>query len=234
MDDARVVGSFLSMTPAEGDWRVVIIDSADAMNRNAANALLKILEEPPARALLLLVSHNPGGLLPTIRSRCRVLRLMPLNEMHFSEVFSSLLPEAGGEEKHALSVLSGGSAGVAVKMHSQQALSLYREMLELMQSGDTQALHQFADRLNRKDAASHFEGFTTLYPWTIMRLTLQHVQAQAELFMGEAELLLELAPRKSAEEWSDLWERAQTLLRDTDRLYLDKKQTVLTLMRECR
>ena len=71
VNEVRAVGSFLSKTPAEGGWRVVVIDSADEMNANAANAVLKVLEEPPKRALLLLVSHNPGRLLPTIRSRCR-------------------------------------------------------------------------------------------------------------------------------------------------------------------
>ena len=72
------IARFLRLTPAEGGWRVVIVDGADAMNRNAANALLKILEEPPQRAVLLLVSDNPGRLLPTIRSRCRRLALQPL------------------------------------------------------------------------------------------------------------------------------------------------------------
>src|SRR5205814_6509761 len=67
--DTREISAFLRLTPAEGGWRVVIVDGADEMNRNAANALLKILEEPPQRALLLLVAHSPGRLLPTIRSR---------------------------------------------------------------------------------------------------------------------------------------------------------------------
>ncbi len=73
VDDVRGVREFLSKTPAEGGWRVVVIDSADQMNTNAANAVLKILEEPPSRAMLLLLAHNPGRLLPTIISRCRRL-----------------------------------------------------------------------------------------------------------------------------------------------------------------
>src|ERR1700688_1149105 len=78
VDDTRAIGTFLRLTPAEGGWRVVIVDGADEMNRNAANALLKILEEPPQQALLLLVAHSPGRLLPTIRSRCRRFPLAPL------------------------------------------------------------------------------------------------------------------------------------------------------------
>ena len=75
VDDTRAIAAFLRLTPAEGGWRIVVVDTADEMNRNAANAVLKILEEPPSRALLILVSDNPGRLLPTIRSRCRRLPL---------------------------------------------------------------------------------------------------------------------------------------------------------------
>src|SRR4029077_13207291 len=77
VDDTRAIAAFLRLTPAEGGWRVVVVDGADEMNRNAANALLKILEEPPSRALLLLVAHSPGRLLPTIRSRVRRFPLSP-------------------------------------------------------------------------------------------------------------------------------------------------------------
>ena len=77
VDDVRAVSEFMHMTPAEGGFRVVIVDIVDAMNRNAANALLKILEEPPPQALLLLVCHAPGRVLATIRSRCRKLVLRP-------------------------------------------------------------------------------------------------------------------------------------------------------------
>ncbi len=78
VDDAREIGAFLRLTAAEGGWRVVVVDGADEMNRNAANSLLKILEEPPRQTLLILVAHSPGKLLPTIRSRCRQVPLAPL------------------------------------------------------------------------------------------------------------------------------------------------------------
>src|SRR4029077_16302490 len=79
VDNTREIGAFLRLTPAEGGWRVVIVDGADEMNRNAANSLLKILEEPPRRTLLVLVAHSVGLLLPTIRSRCRHISLPPLS-----------------------------------------------------------------------------------------------------------------------------------------------------------
>src|ERR1700730_8760597 len=78
-EDTRAIAAFLRLTPAEGAGRIVIVDTADEMNRNAANAVLKILEEPPDRAILILVSDNPGRLLPTIRSRCRPLSPPPVS-----------------------------------------------------------------------------------------------------------------------------------------------------------
>ncbi len=78
VDDARELGAFFSLAPSEGGMRVAIIDAVDDLNRNAANAILKTLEEPPARSVLLLVCHAPGAALATIRSRCRRLALRPL------------------------------------------------------------------------------------------------------------------------------------------------------------
>ena len=80
VDEIRRLAGFFGMTSGAGGWRVAIVDTADDMNDNAANALLKMLEEPPARAMLLLLSNTPGRLLPTIRSRCQRLDLRPLDD----------------------------------------------------------------------------------------------------------------------------------------------------------
>ena len=80
VDEIRRLAGFFGMTSGAGGWRVAIVDTADDMNDNAANALLKMLEEPPGRAMLLLLSNTPGRLLPTIRSRCQRLDLRPLDE----------------------------------------------------------------------------------------------------------------------------------------------------------
>src|SRR5690606_25068697 len=93
VQDVRAVIDRFGKTAAEGGYRVCIVDAADDMNTNAANALLKILEEPPANAVLLLVSHAPGGLLPTIRSRCRRLALKPLGNDGMEQTIARLLPD---------------------------------------------------------------------------------------------------------------------------------------------
>ncbi|HKT20543.1 MAG TPA: DNA polymerase III subunit delta', partial [Stellaceae bacterium] len=102
VDDARGVAEFLHLTSGQGGWRVVIVDGADMMNTHAANSLLKILEEPPKRSVLLLVSDNPGRLLPTIRSRCRALPLKPLAPSVIIELLELYRPDLSDSARTAL------------------------------------------------------------------------------------------------------------------------------------
>src|SRR6204780_337245 len=93
VEDVRKINAFMALTPAEGGWRVAIVDGAEDLNQASANALLKILEEPPPRAVLILVCSAPGRLLPTIRSRCRRLRLSPLTDAGMTTLLGMYLPE---------------------------------------------------------------------------------------------------------------------------------------------
>ena len=111
VDDVRAVRRFLSLTAADGGWRVVIVDVADEMNRSAANALLKVLEEPPARTALLLVAHSPASLLATIRSRCRTLDLRPLGPADLSAALAQAGAPVATEEAGPLALIAGGSVG---------------------------------------------------------------------------------------------------------------------------
>src|SRR5262249_28548101 len=94
VDEVRRLGGFFGMTSGAGGWRVAIVDTADDMNANAANAILKLLEEPPSRAMLLLLAARPGQLLPTIRSRCQRLELRPLDDAFVADALKRYLPEA--------------------------------------------------------------------------------------------------------------------------------------------
>ena len=130
VDEVRRLKGFFALSAADGGRRVVIVDAADEMNANAANALLKLLEEPPAGAVLLLVSHQPSRLLPTIRSRCRELRLETLG----AEDMAAALAAAGhapGEEAEALAELAGGSVGEAVRLANLDGLAAYRSLVAL-------------------------------------------------------------------------------------------------------
>uniref|UniRef100_UPI000E0DBED3 DNA polymerase III subunit delta' n=1 Tax=Alkalilacustris brevis TaxID=2026338 RepID=UPI000E0DBED3 len=130
VEETRRLQGFFGMSAADGGRRVVIVDAADEMNPNAANALLKLLEEPPAGATLLLVCHQPARLLPTIRSRCRELRLGTLDPAAMETALRAAQIEPGGDPA-ALAALSGGSVGEAIRMANLDGLALYARMIAL-------------------------------------------------------------------------------------------------------
>ncbi|WP_372993464.1 DNA polymerase III subunit delta' [Sulfitobacter sp.] len=131
VDDIRKLNGFFQMSAADGGRRVVIVDDADLMNPNAANALLKMLEEPPARAIILLISHRPSGLLPTIRSRCRTLRLGTLDPDQMAQALAQSGVDIQGDPA-ALAALSGGSVGGALGLSLMGGLQLYAELVGIL------------------------------------------------------------------------------------------------------
>ncbi|WP_415403416.1 DNA polymerase III subunit delta' [Tateyamaria sp. SN3-11] len=131
IDDIRALASFFQLSSTDGGRRVVIIDAADEMNVNAANALLKMLEEPPARTTLLLVCHQPSRLLPTIRSRCRTLRLNTLSAPQMAEAMANAGVDPGPDGP-ALAELSAGSVGEAMRLSLLDGLKIYNEIIALM------------------------------------------------------------------------------------------------------
>lgn len=132
VDEVRKLKSFFALSAADGGRRLVIVDAADDMNVNAANAILKLLEEPPERTTLLLVSHQPSRLLPTIRSRCRELRLAPLNPADMAQALAATEIDQTVSDPAALAALSGGSVGEAVRLMQQDGLKLYSDLIKLL------------------------------------------------------------------------------------------------------
>jgi len=231
VEDARGVGAFLALTPAEGGWRIVIIDSADEMNRNAANAVLKVLEEPPRNAVLLLVSHSPGRLLPTIRSRCRRLTLRPLAEPLVEDLLGRSYPELAESDRRALARLGEGSIGRALGLAAGGGLDLYREMVGLLSALprlDVPALHGFADRLARPEAGELYATVTELFGWWLARLVRSGAAAgESEVVEGEAALMARLHAAASLDQWLEVWEKINLLFARAEAVYLDRKQVVL-------
>lgn len=234
VDDVRGIGHFMSLTPAEGGWRVVIIDAADEMNRNAANAVLKVLEEPPRNALMLLVSHSPGRLLPTIRSRCRRLACKPLPEADVASLLARWRPDLGAEDVVALSRLGEGSIGKALGLAEQGGLDLYRELVSMLSSlpgMDVPALHAFGDRVAKQDAESAWRTVTELMGWWLARLVRAggtRGTGMAEVVPGEAQLMERLLAGASLEQWLQVWEKITALFARTDAVNLDRKQAMIT------
>jgi len=129
-DEVRKLKGFFNLSAADGGWRVAIIDAADELNSSAANGLLKILEEPPEKVVILLIAHQPSKLLPTIRSRCRSLRCDNLDEADMGKV----LAQAGQTDSMspALATLSGGAPGQAIRLLANDGLKLYGQIIGLI------------------------------------------------------------------------------------------------------
>jgi DNA polymerase III subunit delta' len=130
-EDARAVTEFFQRTAGEGGWRICIVDAADDLSTESANAILKILEEPPDRALFLLVSHSPGGLLPTIRSRCTRLALAPLPEGSVREIVAGIATETDAAKLDNAISLSGGSPGRALDLVNSNGALAFRRFAEM-------------------------------------------------------------------------------------------------------
>lgn len=231
VDDVREIGRFLSHTPAEGGWRVVIIDAADEMNRNSANAVLKVLEEPPQRALLLLVSHSPGRLLPTIRSRCRRLTLRPLAE---EQLLTLLLDrsELSEADARALARLAEGSIGKALALAGEGGLALFKEIIGLLARWprlDVAAVHAFSDRVARGGSGEAFRTVTDLFVWWLARMVRVGGRGEglAEVVPGEAAVMERLLGASKLDQWLEVWEKTSHLFARAEAVNLDRKQVVL-------
>lgn len=229
VEAARGVGAFLSLTPAEGKWRVVVVDSADALNANSANALLKTLEEPPPRALLLLVSHNPSRLLPTIRSRCRMLRLAPLEEPDFLRVMREFRPDIGGEDLRLLAELSEHSPGVALELARRGGPEFYRALLGVFAHFPKPPMREVQAMTQHLPPGSHAH-------WqAASRLTLHALALAArpgEPGVGEAEktALAAMRAARPPSGWAEAYMEASRQFSLAARAHLDYKTVLAALL----
>ena len=222
VDDVRRVSDFLRLTPAEGGWRVVVLDSAEDMNRNAANGLLKLLEEPPARALLLLTCAAPGRLLPTIRSRCRRLRLLPLDESAMGQGLAWALPSLPETERLRLAGHAEGSLGRAIALAAEGGVGvadMVARVLDALPIASVEQAHALADGLGRSD-----EAFGTFM--TLLRVGIASAVRDAARGRADPDQSRLLGIRGLAE-WVDVWHALTRLQDETEGLYLDKRQAIV-------
>lgn len=212
VDQVRGLSRLFSTTASLSPWRVVIVDSIDDLERGAANALLKNLEEPPPHSLFLLVSHAPERLLPTIRSRCRPLRLSPLDDDAMTSALEAALPGTNAREIADLAAAGQGSPGRALAFQGLDIAALDRAMAELAREGDpTNARRSaLAQSLALKSAQPRYEAFLARAP----RL----IAAEAKARTGPA-LVRAL----------EAWERAQALASSATHLSLEPESIVFEL-----
>ncbi|MBT9370093.1 DNA polymerase III subunit delta' [Rhizobium sp. CSW-27] len=221
VDEVRRAGHFFSQTSGTGNWRIVIIDPADDLNRNAANAILKILEEPPKRALFLVLSHAPGRLLPTIRSRCLPLKLSPLSRADLAQALTALghAPDGGRTAEEVLTE-AGGSVSQALKLLNYggtEIVAAFDEVLNSDGPAARRAMHRLADVLSGKDNDVIFGFF--------LDHLREHLVTRARTAAFAGDLVgADRASRLS----SDIGERIGI----SQAYNLDRKQTILSLLED--
>jgi DNA polymerase-3 subunit delta' len=219
VDEIRKVGQFLSLTSHDGSYRVVIVDAADDMNTNAANALLKNLEEPPKRTLFVLVVHAPGSLLPTIRSRCQTVRLAPLADHELLAMLERFDPPPPQEPnaRAALAERAGGSVRAAILLTQYGGLEI-AEALDALVASDKPNVadrHRLADAVAGREQAIPFGIFN--------QRALDLLSDRA----GDAARAGDLARAKAL---SDTWQDARVAISETETYNLDKKQHALSMI----
>jgi DNA polymerase-3 subunit delta' len=217
VDEIRKLADFFGMTSGAGGWRVAIVDTADDMNDNAANALLKMLEEPPGHAMLLLLSNTPGRLLPTIRSRCQRLDMRPLDDVTLEKALAEELPEMSAAERASLARLSGGSIGAALTLATGDGAALAQEadrLIDQARDPDLLALLSLGEKLFRmRDGLELFGGF-------LMESLADRIRARAH--DGAAGL----------DRWVALLGRIEQGMARASGLHLEPRQVVLTTARD--
>jgi DNA polymerase III subunit delta' len=174
VDQVRSLGDLLSVTPSMSAWRAIVIDAADDLEASAANALLKMLEEPPANTIFFLVSHAPGRLLPTIRSRCRRLDFGRLGDDAMTSLLSHSLPETNPAELPRLVEFANGSIGRALDIAALDLAPLEGEALAILRQGDPDNARRskLASALGPKGAAERYAAFLELIPGLIAKEAL--------------------------------------------------------------
>lgn len=214
VDVIRNLAGFFGMTSGAGGWRIAIIDTADEMSDHAANALLKALEEPPGRAMLMLLSNAPGKLLPTIRSRCQRLDLRPLSEDVLVAELAQHLPKMSEADCTALAKLAGGSVGAALALANEDTLALARDAQRVVEQAATPnipALLTLGDRIGR--SADNLATFGIFLVEALERRIRARAQAEGGAGMRH---------------WIEAWEQVRANFERATGLHLEPRQTILS------
>ncbi|MBW3098369.1 DNA polymerase III subunit delta' [Pseudohoeflea coraliihabitans] len=214
VDEVRRLGRFFQQTAGSDNWRIAVIDTADDLNRNAANALLKMLEEPPRHALFLVLSHVPGRLLPTIRSRCMRLALQPLNRDDLASAMMHLKVRFDLESGYDA---TEGSVARALVMANYGGVDIATLFDGIMQSGaidDRATIHKLAQTLSAKDREIAYHFF--------IDHVISHLQQRARRLAAEGKAAEAAAQAERVSAVSEHFDRAETY-------NLDRFQTVVTL-----
>ncbi len=230
VDTVRKINPFMRMTASQGGWRIVIVDDADTMNRNAQNAILKMLEEPPARTLLILVAHRPGALIPTIRSRCRVISFQPLSH----DVFHTLIRRNhGGLPQDDLDVLyniARGSVGRGLQIAEEGGLEIVGKLVHLLYGWPDwpwSQIHMLADTMGRPGQEDSLRAFQDVLLWIVETLLRAKARGEAPPAPLNNEATEKLLAHYSLEDWIAIAANLRSHFDTVAHANLDKRHAVL-------
>lgn len=219
VDEVRRAGRFYEQTSGTGNWRIVIVDPADDLNRSAANAILKILEEPPRRSLFILVSHAAGRLLPTIRSRCMTINMHPLSHANVLSALSNLGLEQT-EDPETLSKTAASSAGslatalLLLRYGGLDIIDAFQQIVSRGADGSAEAPHKLGDMLSARDRDEAYAFFKDHVVGWISQKAIMDARA---------------GDRSGADRWAELALEIGRELDTADVYNLDRKQAVLSV-----
>ncbi|WP_375619811.1 MULTISPECIES: DNA polymerase III subunit delta' [unclassified Bartonella] len=220
VDDVRDIMHFLSRTSQDNGWRIVIIDSADDMNRNAANAILKILEEPPSKTLFVIIAHSSGKLLPTIHSRCQKISFRPLNNDEMKKVITHIFANQNLPDEKTIEIIikkSKGSPRKAALLICHGGLEIIRTIDALLEKPVCNAtiVHTLAQTCSSVSSTFQFQQFCDEI--------LNKIQKKAIMLVEKGDLFLS---KKYAEKWQEIHQEIEEI----QLFNLDKKQFVINLL----
>jgi DNA polymerase III subunit delta' len=242
VDDVRRIGAFLSSSPAFGGWRVVVIDSADEMNRHAANALLKVLEEPNANCLLILLAHRPALVPATVRSRCRRLLLQPLGDDVLRALMVKFLPDLPSEDAAVLCELGEGSIGRILQLAKHDGLIInrsFRDFFRALANQDGRTLAATAANVALASDEEQFRVASHVLSWWLRRIVRACLSGAAAVSsapgvapVDEATTIEGLAAPGALDHWLQVWDKSHRLAAQADTGNLDRKQVLTTILLE--
>jgi len=234
VDEIRRLKSFFSLSVTDGGYRVAIIDCADDLNINAANALLKTLEEPPKNTVFLLISHNAQSLLPTIKSRCRELRLNSLADSDLINALKQLNLEIPEHDSEIYSLLGSGSVGNSIRLLEHDGASLYRTLLSFLNqlpNLNNFELEKFITTFLGNKNKSRLELFIELLNMAIARISKAGIMGNSyshQLLKDEIEIFEKLCPTPNiARKWAELAQKQSEKLKNGLAVNLDPASLIL-------
>lgn len=231
VDEVRRVTPFLRMKAAyDGGWRVVIVDDADTMNTQAQNAILKILEEPPPRTVLLLIAHRPGAMVPTIRSRCRVIPFAPPPQEVFDTLIRRERPALSGTDLDTLYAIARGSPGRGLAMLEQGGIEAAGKLMALLSGWprwDWPQIHAQAEITGRASGEEGMQAFAQVMMWIVESIVRARAAGTQLAGILDNEAVTRLMNHYPLADWVQICENMGAHFDTADVANLDRRQTVI-------